>query len=201
MTGSAYFKLAVFGLLILVILVAGCAQKQEQTTTTELEKEETSTQESAQEDQTPSEELTGGESFQCTVNTDCVDSDPCTTDSCTSGACENTPIAECQFKSFELPKITAANFGDLDAEFVQFEGKNYNIDGWTITNGKGEKLIQFNANQYRLINGKITIYSGCGSLSTTNVIYQCLEKDFFSGSGDKAVLYDENQTVVSEKAI
>lgn len=195
MVGDKYFGFAALGLLILVVLIAGCTQKAPQTGKTA----EQDGQQAAAQTQEPPSSGQSTPSLQCTKNTDCNDNDPCTTDSCTAGVCKYTPVPDCQFRVEEKPRIVAVNFGDFNDEFVQIDGKNYNIAGWKITNAKGDLLAQFNKNEYRLINGKITIYSGCGTLSTTTVIYQCLGKELFSNIGDKAILYDENQTAVSEK--
>ena len=136
---------------------------------------------------------------QCTKNVDCNDNDDCTTDTCSASGCSYNSVPDCQSRKEQAPTITAANFGAYEDEFVQLDGKNYNIASWKVTNSKGTVFVQFEKNNYRLINGKITIYAGCG-VDTTIAIYQCLDAGFFSDSGDKAILYDENETAVSEMA-
>ncbi|HIJ98823.1 TPA: hypothetical protein H1005_02675 [archaeon] len=140
--------------------------------------------------------------YGCTTNIQCDDKDRCTTDSCSAGVCKNTPEPDCAVSTEQQPKIVAVNFGSKEDEFVQIEGKNWYVDNWVITNGKGEVLIKFfqTYTTENKINGKWTIYTSCASLSTSTIKYVCKDKGFFSDTGDKAILKDEVGNVISEMA-
>ncbi len=134
---------------------------------------------------------------QCTQNSDCDDNNDCTTDSCTAGKCANTVAPSCVQKVEEAPRITAANFGNVEDEFVQLKGKNIDLAGWKITNAKGDVYWQLDRSGYKIINGVFTVYSRC-ALDTTIAVYKCLDSGFFADSGDKAILYNDKGEVASE---
>ncbi len=191
---------AIVAILIAILAIAGCVaeEKNSGASADKNQTPETGGQQQEQEQQDQQADLPAAP--QCTKNSDCSDGKPCTTDTCSNGVCKHTPEADCEMKVEEKPRILAANFGALDEEFVRISGKNWKINGWKITNSKNETLIQFNPNDYTVINGNIDIYSKCGDLSTTSIKYVCIDAGFFNDTSDKAVLIDNNGTVVSEWA-